>query len=71
TPVALFFGCDEQGYAYAIASQVKSVKALAAPLNLALNGRGGGNDGLIQGSVRALREEILKLLPLLTAEYLL
>ena len=69
TCVAVFFGEDKKGYAYAIASQGKSVKALASPLNRALNGRGGGNDGLIQGSVNASREEITQTLQSLISNH--
>lgn len=72
TCVAVFFGADEAGYAYAIASpsSLVNVKPLAPHLNRALNGRGGGNEGLIQGSVKAGREEIESSLPNLFTEYI-
>ncbi len=56
--VAVFFGNEKKGYAYLIASPGVSVKELAPMLNHALNGRGGGNDGLIQGNVKASKAEI-------------
>ena len=69
-PVCLFLGSDGEGYAYAIASSDTSVRPLAKPLNLTLKGKGGGNEGLIQGSIFSSKEEIMKKLPNLMAEYL-
>ena len=36
------------------------MKAFAVEMNTALNGRGGGRDGMIQGRVSAKKEEIIE-----------
>lgn len=54
---AAFCGTDGEGYKYALwvpGGDSGPVKEM----NAALNGRGGGRDGLAQGSVRATRREI-------------
>ena len=56
--IAVFFGNEEDGYAYAFADAGQNAKALAKPINTALRGKGGGNEGLIQGSVSAKRKDI-------------
>ncbi len=60
--VAVFFGNDENGYSYLIASYNTDLKPLSAEINRALNGRGGGNEVLIQGSLRAHRSAVLSYL---------
>lgn len=62
--VAGFLGEDETGYRYIIgkneAATEHDLRTLAAELNKALNGRGGGSDKMIQGNVAAKRQEIEK-----------
>ena len=48
----------EGGYSYIIASNSIPLRARAKEINSALNGRGGGSDTMIQGSVTACRERI-------------
>ena len=60
--VAVFFGNDEKGYSYLIASYKTNLRPLSTEINRALNGRGGGNEVLIQGNLRAHRSAILPFL---------
>lgn len=53
-----FSGSDDKGYIYVIASLSTPLRELSKALNSALNGKGGGSDELIQGSVKASRREI-------------
>ena len=55
-----FSGDDEKGYTYVIASQSVALRAKSKEINTSLNGKGGGSDEMIQGSVKATREEIEK-----------
>lgn len=55
---AVFSGDDEQGYKYAIGQQEGDLRSLTRELNKALNGRGGGKPGFVQGSVSARRSDI-------------
>lgn len=55
---AVFCGDDEEGYKYVIVSKNLDVAAFGKELNQALNGRGGGKNPMIQGSVAAKRQEI-------------
>lgn len=55
-----FSGNDENGYIYVISSQNIKLRAMSKEINTALNGKGGGSDELIQGSVKATRAEIEK-----------
>lgn len=57
---AAFSGSDKSGYSYAVLSRTVDMKAFAIEMNTALNGRGGGRDGMIQGRVSAKKEEIIK-----------
>lgn len=57
---AVFCGCDEDGYSYIIGSDTVDLKAVAPEFNKALNGRGGGNSRMIQGSVSAKKDDIQK-----------
>ena len=57
---AVFSGSDEEGYKYVICSNKVDVSVLGKDFNRALNGRGGGKNPMIQGSVQASREEIRK-----------
>ena len=55
-----FSGDDEKGYTYVIASQSVALRAKSKEINTSLNGKGGGSEELIQGSVKATRTEIEK-----------
>lgn len=55
---AVFCGDDAAGYQYVIISEAMDVQAFGKALNRALNGRGGGRNPMIQGSLSAKREEI-------------
>ena len=55
-----FSGDDENGYTYVIASKNVALRGKSKEINTALNGKGGGSDEMIQGSVKATREEIEK-----------
>lgn len=57
---AAFSGSDKSGYSYAVLSRTVDMKAFAIEMNTALNGRGGGRDGMIQGRVSAKKEEIIE-----------
>ena len=57
---AAFSGSDESGYIYVIASNSLKLRSMAKEINTALNGKGGGSDELLQGSVKAPREAIEK-----------
>lgn len=55
---AVFAGDEEQGYKYAIGEQGGDLRTFVKELNRALNGRGGGKPGFVQGSVQAKKGEI-------------
>lgn len=55
---AVFSGKDGEGYKYVMISAAKDVSALGREFNKALNGRGGGKNPMIQGSVQAAEGEI-------------
>ncbi len=55
---AAFQGNDADGYRYIIGSQSTALRAWAKDFNSALNGRGGGSDEMIQGTVKASEAEI-------------
>ena len=59
---AVLCGNDEEGYKYAIAGKKLDIGAFIKEANKALNGRGGGKNGMVQGSFAAKREEIEKYL---------
>lgn len=52
------FGNDTEGYRYIIASSVPCLREKAKEINLALKGKGGGSDTMIQGSFSATEMEI-------------
>ena len=56
--VACFSGDEAQGYKYAIGLRDGDLRSFTKDMNAALNGRGGGKPGFVQGSVRAVRGEI-------------
>lgn len=53
-----FLGNDSDGYRYVIGSTQIPLRAFAKDFNAMLNGRGGGSDAMIQGTVHASRSEI-------------
>lgn len=55
---AVFCGDDTEGYKYVMVSSAVDVSAFGKEFNRALNGRGGGRNPMIQGSVTAARAEI-------------
>lgn len=55
---AVFSGSDGEGYKYVVCSRQKDAAALGKDLNRELNGRGGGKNPMIQGSVQAGKAEI-------------
>ena len=55
---AVFSGTDVEGYKYAVSMPGSDLRGLVKALNGALNGRGGGKPGFVQGSVTAPRAEI-------------
>ncbi len=55
---AVFCGDDETGYRYVIASRNMDISAFGKSFHTALNGRGGGKNPMIQGSVLAARSQI-------------
>ncbi len=52
------FGNDSEGYRYVISSSAGGLRQKAGEINGALSGRGGGSDGMIQGSFSATEEKI-------------
>lgn len=55
--VALFSGKEEEGYKYCIYSENDDMKVLAAKINSALDGKGGGRE-FISGSVNSSEKDI-------------
>jgi alanyl-tRNA synthetase len=55
---AFFYKKDEALYAYTVCSKDNDLKPLCTAINQALSGRGGGKNGMVQGSVSASEEEI-------------
>lgn len=55
---AAFSGNDIDGYSYIIYSDTKDISSQAKEINKELNGRGGGKNPMIQGSVAARRKMI-------------
>ncbi len=55
---AAFQGNDSDGYRYIIGSKTTPLRAWSKTFNQALNGRGGGSDQMIQGTVKAPEAEI-------------
>lgn len=59
---AAMSGDDKNGYNYIIAGENVPLRTLAVQINKALNGRGGGNDGMIRGRFASSRDTINKYL---------
>ncbi len=55
---AVFMPKDNDVFAYTLLSRDENLKDIAISMNTALNGKGGGKNGMIQGSVAATRAEI-------------
>ena len=55
---AAFQGNDADGYRYIIGSAQVKLRAWAKEFNAVLNGRGGGSEEMIQGTVNAKEAEI-------------
>ena len=56
---AVFSGNDETGYKYAVGLPGGDLRSWVKEFNSALNGRGGGKPGFVQGSVSAKWDEIV------------
>lgn len=56
--IAVFSGNDEAGYNYIIGSENINLREISKEMNTALNGRGGGSETMIQGSLNASKEKI-------------
>lgn len=52
-------GNDNNGYSYIVASETINLREKSKEINTALNGRGGGQPTMIQGSFKATKEEII------------
>lgn len=55
----IFFGTDQSGYRYVIASKTADVRDIAKQLNTTFDGRGGGKPEMVQGSLNGTKEQIL------------
>lgn len=55
---AVFSGTDEAGYNFCLATREGDLRTFGKEMTQALNGRGGGKPGFIQGSVKANQETI-------------
>ncbi len=53
-----FSGNDNSGYSFAVASQKLDLKKYAKDITSALNGKGGGSAELLQGSIKAAKQDI-------------
>ena len=62
-------GNDEAGYSYIIASKTVDLRAKSKEINSSLNGRGGGQPTMIQGSFKAKKEEIIEYIKSEAAEF--
>ena len=58
TGVCAALCAEDGGYRYVMASESVDLRAAAKGINAVLSGRGGGAPGMIQGSLRASREQI-------------
>ena len=57
---AVFSGTDENGYSYIAASKTMDSRDISSLVNKALNGRGGGRDGMVQGKAACTKEMIFE-----------
>jgi alanyl-tRNA synthetase len=51
-------GADSDGYRYAVSASREGLRSRAKEINAALNGRGGGDDNLLQGRFSATQQAI-------------
>lgn len=58
----IFVGTEEEGYQFIIGSSTKDCREIAALLREKAGARGGGSAAMIQGSVKAEEQELLRLL---------
>lgn len=58
----IFVGSDEEGYNFIVGSKHVDCREIAAKLRTELQARGGGSAQMIQGSLTATSEEILRIL---------
>ena len=56
--VAVFSGNDDDSYSYILKTDEESLDSISRKMNNALQGRGGGRNGMAQGKVNAKRETI-------------
>lgn len=56
--VTAVFGGQSGSFSYTLASPVHDMRTLGRELNQSLNGRGGGSERMVQGSVSASGEEV-------------
>lgn len=54
----VFIGNEEEGYRYVLGSKEQNINAIAKEMNQAFNGRGGGKPPMVQGSLKAVKENI-------------
>lgn len=54
----VFIGNEEEGYRYVLGSREQNINAIAKEMNQAFNGRGGGKPPMVQGSLKAAKENI-------------
>ena len=54
----VFIGNEEEGYRYVLGSKEQNINAIAKEMNQAFNGRGGGKPPMVQGSLKAAKENI-------------
>ncbi len=59
---AVFCGDDQSGYNYVIASKNKNLRDFIKEFNAVLSGKGGGSSQMVQGTLRALKSEIIEYL---------
>lgn len=52
------FTPSDVGFSYIMASETADMRLIAREMNAALDGKGGGSKGMVQGSVRAARTDI-------------
>lgn len=51
-------GTDESGYTYVLGSNVRSCREMSDVMHIALGGKGGGSDTMVQGRLPAMRDLI-------------
>ena len=54
-------GSDDEGYKYVISSKSRNMKDVSRTINETLGGKGGGNQRMAQGAVKAKETEIRRL----------